>query len=52
MYYLILDIKNNSYQFVDLKTKDFLTALDRLFIGKADTFYNGTGKKVQTYQDV
>ena len=52
MYYFILDIKNNSYQFVDLKTKDFLTALDRLFIGKADTFYNGTGKKVQTYQDV
>lgn len=29
MYYFILDIKNNSYQFVDLRTKNFLTALDR-----------------------
>ena len=29
MYYFILDIKNNSYQLVDLKTKNFLTALDR-----------------------
>ena len=76
MYYFILDIKNNSYQLVDLKTKNFLTALDRslscdrstqvctvvsireylavvvsednrLFIGKADAFYKGTGKKAE-----
>ena len=77
MYFLILDVKNSNYQLVDLKTRDFLTALDRtwscagkkssictvisareyiaivssednrLFIGKADTFYKGTGKQAE-----
>ena len=77
MYYFILDLKNDNYQLVNMKTTDFLTALDRkwsctdkeysvctlvsvreyvavvssednrIFTGKADTFYKGTGKQAE-----